>query len=484
MHFTELLIAAGLAGSSHAFFRMSCPGRLVRERTDPIVSPGAVAGHVHTISGGSGFSPSMTFQDARASKCSSCEIREDASNYWTPQLYVNFKNGTFAPVPTIGDPTDTAGGMTVYYLQRRGDNATEKLHAFPEGFRMLAGDTFKRAPSDDSATRGISFACLGAGKPETNRMPNYPCPGGLRAQVFFPACWNGKDLDTPDHKSHMSYPVGREYNTGACPPDFPVHMISLFYEILYDTAPFASEWDGDQHPFVFANGDATGYGYHGDFLNGWDVDALQKAVDTCTDDSGSVAKCAAVTQYPADDCHACRLPSVVGEKTNGARAALPGCNPVTRGPDRASPVSCNDGVTFGTDTSSYVDMTSSKKWSYVGCGTDNIGDRAFRGKSTSSPTMTVQSCIDYCSKAGFSYAGLEYSAECFCANQLDPRYAPRVGFMGACGMQCSGDNSQVCGGWAAMSIYKACGKGPCTNAPLVGSKGSMKPRRRVHARDM
>jgi hypothetical protein len=204
----------------------------------------------------------MTFQDARASKCSSCTIKEDRSNYWSPQLYVNFKNGSFAPVPTVGDATDTSGGMTVYYLQRRGDNATEKLHGFPEGFRMLAGDPFKRSPSDDSATRAISFNCLGANKPETNNIPNYPCPGGLRAQVFFPACWNGKDLDTPDHKSHMSYPVGREYNTGGCPKEFPVHMISLFYEVLYDTAPFASEWNGDKHPFVFANGDATGYGSH------------------------------------------------------------------------------------------------------------------------------------------------------------------------------------------------------------------------------
>lgn len=31
---------------------MSCPGRIVTERIDPIVSPGAVSGHVHTVSGG------------------------------------------------------------------------------------------------------------------------------------------------------------------------------------------------------------------------------------------------------------------------------------------------------------------------------------------------------------------------------------------------------------------------------------------------
>lgn len=39
-----------------AFFRLPCDNVLVHERADPIVSPGKVAGHAHTISGGSGFS--------------------------------------------------------------------------------------------------------------------------------------------------------------------------------------------------------------------------------------------------------------------------------------------------------------------------------------------------------------------------------------------------------------------------------------------
>lgn len=119
MFFNNVALALGLAASiapADAFFRMSCPGRVARERLDPVVNPGKVSGHVHTISGGAGFSPSMTFEGARASKCSSCEIKEDMSNYWTPQLYVHAKNGSFFPVPVAGDPEDNNGGMTVYYL--------------------------------------------------------------------------------------------------------------------------------------------------------------------------------------------------------------------------------------------------------------------------------------------------------------------------------------------------------------------------------
>ena len=114
MYINNFLLTLGLASSiapASAFFRMSCPGTLTRQRLDPIVNAGKVSGHVHAISGGSGFSPQMTFQQARAAKCSSCEIKEDMSNYWTPQLYAKAKNGTFFQVPVAGGE-----GMTVYYL--------------------------------------------------------------------------------------------------------------------------------------------------------------------------------------------------------------------------------------------------------------------------------------------------------------------------------------------------------------------------------
>ncbi|OCL01175.1 WSC-domain-containing protein [Cenococcum geophilum 1.58] len=476
MHANTLTLVLGLVTSlvapTSAFFRMSCPGRLVRERLDPIVNPGAVSGHLHTISGGAGFGPSMTYAQARSAACSSCEIKEDFSNYWTPQLFYHAQNGSFIPVPVVGDGNDQHGGMTVYYLQR--GNSGEKLHAFPEGFRMLAGDPFKRNFTGGLDAQAVNFACLGADKPETNGFPNYNCPGGLRAQLFFPACWNGKDLDSADHKSHMSYPAGQNYNNGPCPADFPVHLVSIFFEVLYDTNGFANEWYGNSQPFVLANGDSTGYGFHGDFVNGWNVNVLQKAVDNCLADSGQVSDCHEVTTYTASECQACRLPSVVNEQVDGWMSALPGCNPVTNGPGPAPKTPC--AVTpLSPPETNFVDLTVSKSWEYTGCGSDNYYSRTFTGKSESTNDMTVEKCVDFCSSNGYSYAGLEYSRECYCDNTLSAAAAPKPGVMGACLMKCSGDSGEFCGGGSALSIYHKCSPGSCKNAEFGVSGNTTTP---------
>jgi hypothetical protein len=387
------------------------------------------------------------------------------SNYWTPQLYVKYKDGSgFAPVPVAGDGDDTNGGMTVYYLQRRGDNQTEQLYAFPEGFKMLAGSPSKRSYDGTLAAQGISFNCLGANQPETNGMPNYKCPGGLRAQVFFPQCWDGKNLDSADHKSHMSYPAGTVYNGGNCPPSHPVHMISIFFEVLYDTARFDDQWDGDNHPFVFASGDATGYGLHGDFFNGWDVNVLQKAIDTCTDDSGQVEKCAAVTMFTSDECNSCKIASTVNEKISGKLPKLPGCN------DPATASTCKDTVTFGSSSTNYVDVSQTKGWQYLGCGTDNVSDRAMNGSWIYTDSMTVESCIDRCSSLGFSYAAPENGNECFCNGSLNQKYAPKDGILGSCTKPCIGNADEICGGADFMSIYHKCVAGDaCKNNEIGGT---------------
>lgn len=85
--------------------------------------------------------------------------------------------------------------------------------------------------------------------------------------------------------------------------------------------------------------------------------------------------------------------------------------------------------------------------SFIGCFKDTA-DRDLAGAFVSSPTMTIQTCLARCRDGGFAFAGLQYGSQCFCGN----RYG-RFGRASNCDMKCSGDPSQICGGFWANSIY-------------------------------
>jgi hypothetical protein len=469
-------LAAALAAPAAAFFRIPCPGRIVTERADPIVSSGSVAGHVHSISGGNGFKFDMDYADARASTCSSCPIKQDLSNYWTPSLYYQFQNGSFQNVKQSGDGQGIYGGMTVYYLQRPGPNK-DALKAFPEGFRMLAGNPLKRNHTNDFASQAVSFVCLDYthGSSTTDGLPTKSCPDGLRAQIFFPSCWDGVNLDSADHMSHMSYPVGGSYDNGECPSTHPVHLISIFYEVNYDTGDFDDMWYGSGQPFVFSMGDPTGYGFHGDFVNGWDVPTLQKAIDQCDNDSGLLSDCPVFDLFTTKQSQQCIVPPRIDEAVTGVLPSLPGCNPVQKGPNTASVEACLSlkAATIGVYEQYYTDVTSSLKWQYVGCGSDDMSSRTLNSASTSSDSMTVGSCISFCEAKGYSYAGLEYASQCYCGNSVASDRAPQTGLLGNCFSPCAGDSSEYCGGGSALSIYQSCkSTGSCRNNNYNGPSGA------------
>ncbi|KAK3081378.1 hypothetical protein LTS18_007283 [Coniosporium uncinatum] len=131
---------------------------------------------------------------------------------------------------------------------------------------------------DALSQKATGFNCMsGRREPEPALtryfLPDKPyldanCDQGVRFELIFPSCWNGRDLDSADHRSHVQYP--HLVNTGSCPPDYPVRPPSLYYETIWATSGYSSI-DGS---FVIANGDTTGYGYHGDFMSGWEEQFL------------------------------------------------------------------------------------------------------------------------------------------------------------------------------------------------------------------
>jgi hypothetical protein len=167
---TKLIGLLVLVAWTEAFWRMSC-SIIQTGRVDPIIAPGTFSAHVHKLSGASNIGINSTFESLQASRCTSCEVQDDKSAYWTPQLFYQHANGSFQMVPN--------GGTVIYYLGR-GENRS-KTEPFPPGFKMLSGDNFARSYDSKTMTYSnsknkgrpvadrVTFACLDSSGPLKER---------------------------------------------------------------------------------------------------------------------------------------------------------------------------------------------------------------------------------------------------------------------------------------------------------------------------
>lgn len=356
---SKLSLAASVlsvAGSVDAFWRMPCRSRTGLARMDPIMDPGVVSDHAHTIHGGGNFAMDATPEDLMGSNCTSCEVTQDMSAYWTPSLHFMYSNGSSVIVPQVG-------GMLAYYLlYPDSSDPNGNITAFPKGFQMIAGDKRLRnftwpvpdPPKSDWSgdqesqfalqQKALGFNCLNyAATAEASLYRHFlpdkayldaNCLDGIRLELMFPSCWNGKDLDSDDHRSHVAYPS--QVMTGTCPEGYETKLVSLFFETIWNTYAFAGV-DGE---FMLSTGDPTGFGYHGDFMMGWESeDFLQQAVDTCTNASGEIQDCALFDIQSDSDAATCafEIPEVITEDDiEGVRDGLAIEIPIQSGPAYAS----------------------------------------------------------------------------------------------------------------------------------------------------
>ncbi|KAJ7921513.1 hypothetical protein B0H13DRAFT_1604473, partial [Mycena leptocephala] len=90
-------------------------------------------------------------------------------------------------------------------------------------------------------------------------------------------------------------------------------------------------------------------------------------------------------------------------------------------------------------------------WTYLGCYTDSISARTLSAVQKGGITNnSVANCQATCLNAGYDYAGVEFSSQCFCGSSI--RAGVTLG--GTCNYACSGGVG-TCGGDDAIDIYKA-----------------------------
>ncbi|MDI5962349.1 DUF1996 domain-containing protein [Streptomyces sp. SL13] len=226
---------------------------------DPIVFPQQPgASHDHTFMGNTTTDAFSTTASLSAGS-SSCKAPDDLSGYWMPTLY----NGTQQILPV--------GPQTIYY--KSGVTDYTSVRPFPKGLRFVVGSPTTTADQFRASPGWVDGWECGDSYGNVDFPPS--CPAGSQLNVRFqaPSCWDGLYLDTPDHKSHMAYPIVKPgTNDDVCPTDHPVALPMIEFKMAFPVS-------GDMSGVRFSSG--ASYSFHYDFFNAWD-DATQAAlVDHC-----------------------------------------------------------------------------------------------------------------------------------------------------------------------------------------------------------
>ncbi|MDP9046467.1 MAG: DUF1996 domain-containing protein, partial [Pseudomonadota bacterium] len=228
---------------------------------DPIAHPGAPgASHLHTFVGNDSTSASSTASSLATSGGSTCAGGTlNRTGYWMP---------TLVDVRT-GQPVLPTGSIVYYKLGYRGVQAASVV-PFPAGLRIIAGS----ASGSPSAPSIGAFACLNGGSWQPT-VPNCAVGDTIRATVTFPQCWDGVNLDSPDHKSHMEYATAGK----GCPADHPVALpeISISFDYMNTEANLGASLKLSSDNYAGAGG----FSLHADWFNGWDPATLQDFVGNC-----------------------------------------------------------------------------------------------------------------------------------------------------------------------------------------------------------
>lgn len=307
---------------------------------DPIVYSGDPGrSHLHYFFGNTSTSSASDLTDMSLTGTSTCAGgKANATGYWIPGVIYDCPKSSTDPCdhsrhgepqipdamnayykcPSSGVVSNT--GASAYYCSSGGYGGTPaRFH--PVGFRMITGDPASTHPIA-AGDGGIVCYQGGTSVASFDHIPTTAeatAVGGcdsLNLFPQFPECWDGVNIDSPDHKSH----VARANYYQGCPADHPVLLpwIGLNIHVHVNTADLDYLRLSSDPPK--SSGQPGGWTLHADWVNGWshqqNFGGLGKGTVTDMLMCGCYNVCYGVggTPFRAGDCHDDNVGSPLNDK--------------------------------------------------------------------------------------------------------------------------------------------------------------------------
>ena len=273
-YLSTVSLASSAAPDVVGAFRFLCPPSHI-SYDDPIVHPGQPGAneHLHIFFGNTETDAHSTFQSLRTSGDSTCRNMLNRSAYWQPAMLG--KNTAGQEVVIVEDYTN-------FYYKRRpaNDPAAEGIPAaLPRGLKFVFGGMEHPA----------RFKCLTSDGNHnvTDWLPTLQqalslCAAGQKIDMIqtTPECWDGKNLDSADHRSHLTFLL-RDKNSGKefCPTTHPYLLPRLTFQRIFTirsddvttTWRLSSDMPGDE----------PGSMAHADYIMAWNDDVHDRWMGAC-----------------------------------------------------------------------------------------------------------------------------------------------------------------------------------------------------------
>jgi len=225
---------------------------------DPIVFPGQPGvSHLHDF-GGNKSTNAFSTEFTLGANPTNCTMTHDRAAYWVPAVF-STKNGVTTRV--------TSFESRHYY--RAGTTNGPGVGYIPYGLRIVAGDGHATVPQPSNVSGWQCRDDTGNTVPKQSTPPVCPAGDFLEGSVVFPNCWDGVNLDSADHKSHMSYAKP----TAVCDAAHPVRLPQLTSAERYSIPA------GGYGAITLSSG--SNMTLHADFFNAWAPATMKFFVDKC-----------------------------------------------------------------------------------------------------------------------------------------------------------------------------------------------------------